>query len=60
MSVSQIIVLASGNAGKIREIARLLQPLDVTVAPQSDYGVSEAAETGSRFAENALINSTII
>tara|TARA_R110002049_G_scaffold20717_16_gene76009 strand:- start:12947 stop:13549 length:603 start_codon:yes stop_codon:yes gene_type:complete len=51
------IVLASGNAGKIRELAALLRPLNVTVVPQSDYGVTEADETGQTFAENALLKA---
>ena len=51
------IVLASGNAGKLREIARILGEFDITVVPQSDFGVSEAEETGSTFAENALIKA---
>ncbi|HNP37073.1 MAG TPA: RdgB/HAM1 family non-canonical purine NTP pyrophosphatase [Woeseiaceae bacterium] len=57
MSSLTTIVFASGNAGKLREIERLLAALDVTVVPQSDYGVSEAEETGSTFAENAIIKA---
>lgn len=49
--------MASGNAGKIREIARLLEPLDVEVVPQSNYGVDDADETGSTFEENAIIKA---
>jgi len=49
--------MASGNAGKIREIRELLAHLDVTVVPQSDYGVSDAEETGSTFEENAIIKA---
>ena len=30
------IVLASGNAGKLREIVRILVDLDLTVVPQSE------------------------
>lgn len=51
------IVMASGNAGKLREIARILSDLNITVVPQSDFGISEAEETGSTFAENALIKA---
>ena len=51
------IVMASGNAGKIREIARLLEGLDVEVVAQSDLGVSDADETGTTFAENSLIKA---
>ena len=49
--------MASGNAGKIREIARLLEGLDVEVVAQSDLGVSDADETGTTFAENSLIKA---
>ena len=49
--------MASGNAGKIREIARLLDGLGVEVIPQSEFGVVDADETGSTFAENSLIKA---
>ena len=51
------IVLASGNAGKLAEIARILDDMDVTVVPQSALGVSAADETGATFVENALIKA---
>ena len=51
------IVMASSNAGKLREIAAILADLDIEIVPQSDFGVSDADETGSTFAENALIKA---
>lgn len=51
------IVLASGNAGKLKEIARILNDLDFEVLPQSEFGVADADETGSTFVENALIKA---
>lgn len=51
------IVMASGNVGKLREIARILGDLDIAVVPQSDFGVSDADETGDTFAANALIKA---
>jgi len=51
------IVMASGNAGKLREIARILGELGITVVPQSEFGISDAEETGSTFAENALLKA---
>lgn len=51
------IVMASGNAGKIREIARLLDGLGVDVVAQSEFGVDDAEETGKTFAENSLIKA---
>lgn len=47
-------VLASGNAGKLREFKALLAPLGWDVIPQSDLGVSEADEPHPTFVENAL------
>ncbi len=49
------IVLASGNAGKIREFQAILK--DIPVLPQSDFNVPEADETGSTFIENAIIKA---
>ena len=51
------VVMASGNAGKLREIARILGDLDIEVVPQSDFGVSDADETGTTFVANALIKA---
>ena len=50
-------VVASGNAGKIREITHLLDGLGATVVAQSELGVEEVAETGISFTENALIKA---
>jgi XTP/dITP diphosphohydrolase len=49
--------MASGNRGKLREIARILADLSFTVVPQSDFNVSEADETGDTFVANALIKA---
>jgi XTP/dITP diphosphohydrolase len=49
--------MASGNAGKIREIARLLDGLGIEVIAQSKLDVEDADETGSTFAENSLIKA---
>lgn len=51
------IVLASGNAGKLREFRQVLAPLDVEVIPQSELGVSDAEETGLSFIENAILKA---
>jgi len=48
------IVLASGNAGKLREFAQMLAPLDFDVLPQSYFNVTEADEPHCTFVENAL------
>ncbi len=49
------IVLASSNAGKIREIQVSLP--DYEVLPQSGFVQSEAKETGLTFVENALLKA---
>jgi XTP/dITP diphosphohydrolase len=48
------IVIASGNPGKLREIRRILEPLDFNVVPQSDFGVPECPEPHVTFIENCL------
>jgi XTP/dITP diphosphohydrolase len=48
------LVLASGNAGKLRELRELLRPLDVEVLPQGEFGVHAAEEPHPTFLENAL------
>lgn len=53
----RIVVLASGNPGKLRELARILTPLGVTLHPQQQYQVPEVAETGLSFVENAIIKA---
>jgi XTP/dITP diphosphohydrolase len=51
------LVLASGNAGKLRELSVMLKPLGWVVKPQSDWSVEEAVEDGLSFIENALIKA---
>ncbi len=51
------IVLATGNAGKVRELQQLLGGSGYSIAPQSDYDVPEAVEDGLSFVENALIKA---
>ena len=51
------IILASSNAGKVREINQLLVGLDLQVKPQTEYGVVDAEETGLTFVENAILKA---
>ncbi len=51
------VVLASANAGKLRELEALLGPLGWQLVPQGALGIESAAETGTTFAENALIKA---
>jgi XTP/dITP diphosphohydrolase len=53
------LVLASGNAGKLQELADMLQPLGWVVRPQSDWGMVGAVEDGLSFIENALIKARL-
>jgi len=48
------LVLASNNAGKLREFKRLLEPLGIEVIPQADLDIPEAEEPHVTFVENAL------
>ena len=48
------LVLASQNAGKLREFQRLLTPLGLDVVPQAELGISEADDPHMTFIENAL------
>lgn len=48
------LVLASGNAGKLKELSALLAPLGIEVLPQSAFNVSEAEEPHPSFVENAI------
>ena len=54
---TQTVVLASGNAGKLRELGALLLPLGVTLSPQSEFDAPDADETGLTFVENAILKA---
>ncbi|HED19331.1 MAG TPA: non-canonical purine NTP pyrophosphatase, partial [Gammaproteobacteria bacterium] len=51
--MTQRIVLASNNAGKVREFNQLLAGSEFEVVPQSEFQVEEIEETGLTFVENA-------
>lgn len=51
------VVLATGNAGKVREIAALLAPLAIEIIPQTQLGIASADETGDTFEANALLKA---
>lgn len=52
--MNRTIVIASNNAGKLREISSLLSPLGYALTPQSRFAVTEADEPYSTFIENCL------
>ena len=53
----QQIVLASGNKGKLAEFEQMLAVYGVEVLPQNQFNVTEVAETGTTFVENAIIKA---
>ena len=53
----ETVVLASGNRGKLRELAKLLAPLGLSLEPQSAFNVPEVQEDGLSFVENAIIKA---
>ncbi|WP_165735495.1 RdgB/HAM1 family non-canonical purine NTP pyrophosphatase [Pseudoalteromonas sp. C8] len=55
--MTKTLVLATGNPGKVNELANMLSPLNINVVPQSDFNVGEVAETGTTFVENAIIKA---
>lgn len=59
MNLSEVI-FASHNAGKIKEIKELLEPLGIKVKSAVDVDLPDVAETGTTFAENSLLKSQTI
>jgi XTP/dITP diphosphohydrolase len=57
MNAPRRVVLATGNVGKLREIAALLAPLAIEVIPQTVLGIDPAEETGTTFEANALLKA---
>ena len=51
------VVLATHNAGKLRELSQMLAPHGFRVLPVSDFAAEAPPETASTFVENALIKA---
>jgi XTP/dITP diphosphohydrolase len=51
------LIVATGNAGKLRELRALLADLPFEVVAQGDRGVVAPEETGATFYENALLKA---
>lgn len=51
------IVIASHNAGKIKEFGAMLAPFNIKVHSAADFTIDEPEETGETFAENALLKA---
>src|SRR5205085_12654694 len=59
MSEPSELLVATHNAGKVRELARLLSDLPLRLRLLSEFGgIPEAVETGATFAENAALKAT--
>ncbi|MBD1572449.1 XTP/dITP diphosphatase [Vibrio sp. S17_S38] len=51
------LVLATGNQGKVKEMASLLADFGFEIHAQSEFNLIEAEETGATFIENAIIKA---
>lgn len=54
---AETLVIATHNAGKLREISALLAPYGTQCISAGALGLPEPAETGTTFIENALIKA---
>lgn len=52
--MTQRLILASNNAGKLKEFSEILGPIGFTLHPQGEFNVPEAEEPFATFVENAL------
>lgn len=52
--MNRTLVLASNNAGKLKEFGELLAPIGFTLRTQGEFNVPEAEEPHPTFVENAL------
>ncbi len=57
MNISNRIVLASNNQGKLREFNQMLQQAGFEAVPQSQFTIGEIEETASSFVENAILKA---
>lgn len=55
--MKQKIVLATGNQGKVKEMADVLADFGFEVIAQTDLGIESPEETGLTFVENALLKA---
>lgn len=60
MKMSKKLVAATHNKGKLREFARILQPLGIELIPVPDGIMENIEETGETFAENAVIKAKAV
>lgn len=57
MEQERSVVVASGNAGKFKEIQAMLSYVDYQAIAQADLAIDDAEETGESFVENAILKA---
>ncbi|HUJ04205.1 MAG TPA: RdgB/HAM1 family non-canonical purine NTP pyrophosphatase [Rhizomicrobium sp.] len=57
MKLGPVLVVASHNPGKLREIRDLLGPFGIETKGAAELGLAEPEETGTTFAENAALKA---
>lgn len=57
MSAKHLVILASGNQGKLKEFSAAFEDLSIELKPQPKTPEYEVEETGTTFVENAIIKS---
>lgn len=59
MNAIRKLVIATHNKGKVSEIGAMLKAYDVEVVCAGDIGLAEPEETGTTFAENAVLKAVL-
>ena len=54
------VVLASSNPNKLSEISAILDSVELSLRPQSDFGLRTPPEDGCSFSENAMIKARYV
>ncbi len=57
MNQKHQVILASGNAGKLKEFNHAFADLNIELTPQPKTAAYDVAETGTTFIENAIIKA---
>ncbi len=55
--MSRKVVIASGNPGKLAEFRQLLSDKGIVAVAQSELAITDVAETGRTFVENAILKA---
>jgi XTP/dITP diphosphohydrolase len=57
---ASVVVLASGNTGKLAELSRILSPLPFRLRSQAEFNMPDVVEDGLSFVENAIIKARAV